>query len=451
MYLTAAILGAGEIIHLLKDMKIYQGCQEWFEMSQPSFIRAEIPAGTLIDNRYMIQRILGQGGLGRTYLAEDTRRFSELCVLKEFAPNGSGEHNLEKSRNLFKREAKILHQVQHPQIPKFLACFEGEGRLFLVQEYVNGQAYSTLLRERQNHGQAFSEAEVIDWLKNLLPVLGYIHDCNIIHRDISPDNIMLPTGSSLPVLIDFGVGKQLADLRESTSENQSAFVGKMSLVGKIGYAPREQISLGRCSPSSDLYALGVTAIVLLTGRDPANLMNQYSLEWEWQNFSAVGDRLSTVLNKMLVDTPKNRYQSVQEVLSDLEQLDSLDSSPRETLANFPNDLYAAPERLSGETLVSLPENPFNFSNLEQENQTDESPRPVKDAPASPERGEGINSVFIEQCRRELAFCIGPIASLVIEEILDQGAPMTLYQLVDALEKEIPEQQAAIAFRRRLLF
>lgn len=418
-------------------------------MSQPPFIRAEIPPGTLIDNRYMIQRLLGQGGLGRTYLAEDTRRFNEYCVLKEFAPHGTGEHGLEKSRNLFKREAKILHQIHHPQIPKFLACFEGDGRLFLVQEFVDGKAYSVILRERQSKGQAFSEAELIDWLKRLLPVLDYIHSRGIIHRDISPDNIMLPNGKNIPVLIDFGVGKQMADLSDG-SDGKQEFVGKMSLVGKVGYAPREQISLGRCSPSSDLYALGVTAIVLLTGRDPSHLMDQYSLEWKWRSLTEVSDRFAKILDKMLFDTPKDRYQSVQQVMADLHRLEQGEGEiPFETLVSeFANDPR------SSETIVSLPETPLRFADPDAITQPplelDLPPATGSPSRSRSERHAGINPSFIERCQRELAFFIGPMARFVIEEVLERDAPTSIYQLVEALEREIPSEQEAIEFHRRLL-
>ena len=122
-------------------------------------------------------------------------------MLREFAPSGSGKHSLEKSRALFKREAEILYHVQHPQIPHFLACFEGDGRLFLAQEYVDGRTYSDLFKESRKRSAAFSKREVIDWLNNLLPVLECIHQCGIIHRDLSPDNIVLPVDSRLPVLI----------------------------------------------------------------------------------------------------------------------------------------------------------------------------------------------------------------------------------------------------------
>ncbi len=408
-------------------------------MSQSPLVRPEISSGTLIDNRYTIQKLLGQGGLGRTYLAFDTRRFNEACVLKEFAPIGTGANGLEQCRNLFKREAKILHQLQHPQIPRFLACFEGDGRLFLVQEYVDGQTYSCLLREVQRQGRNFSQDEVINWLKKLLPVLEYIHQHNIIHRDISPDNVMLPDNNNLPVLIDFGVGKQIADLNEGRNSHQATFVGKMSLVGKVGYAPREQISLGLCSPCSDLYALGVTAVVLLTGRDPSLLMDQYSLEWKWRLYSYVSDAFAQVLDKMLADTPKKRYQTSKEVLMDLERLEQPEVGSQTTMLDLPTTVFA-PEP-HPPTLTT----PHLYNQLG----TTISSLPVTPQTPQIEPVTSLNPGFIKRCQQELAYHIGPMASVIVEETLAETPQTSPYEFVELLAREIADLQACLEFKRRI--
>lgn len=284
---------------------------------------SELTPGVLIDRRYRIQSTLGRGGFGRTYLAADERRFGELCVLKEFVPSSEADPVVaQKLRELFHREAMILHQLDHPQIPKFFAVFEENDRLFIAQEYIDGKTYWRLLQERQPHGRAFSQREIVPWLRNLLQVLAYLHGKNIVHRDISPDNIMLPRGQQTPVLIDFGVVKQLIpQLHVAQSGDPTDLVQASVSVGKFGYAPNEQIRMGQCSPRSDLYALAVTAVVLLTGQPPNLLIDERSLEWRWQQWVRIDGRLRRILENMMAEKPQDRYASATVVLEDLEAIE----------------------------------------------------------------------------------------------------------------------------------
>jgi serine/threonine protein kinase len=298
-------------------------------------VATELRRGTLVDGRYRIQRLLGQGGFGRTYLVSDQRRFDEFCVLKEFVPNTTANHLIDRARELFQGEAKVLYQLDHPQIPKFVAWFEQNNRLFLVQDYVDGKTYLQILRDRLKRGQTFSEAEVIQLMIDLLPVLDYLHNCYIVHRDISPDNIMLPDRGSKPVLIDLGVVKQIVtevhtgSLRSTTNSNYSL------MVGKLGYCPPEQIDCGQCYPSSDLYALAVSALVLLTGKQPSaedNLESWFSQEIK------IGDRFARILTRMLAENPRARYQSAKHVLGELQKLQE---EPKSSLK-----LVRKPEKLA---------------------------------------------------------------------------------------------------------
>jgi serine/threonine protein kinase len=273
-----------------------------------------IPVGTILQNRYRIINILGQGGFGRTYLAEDQRRFNEPCAIKELIPATTGTSaGLQKAEELFQREAVTLYQIEHPQIPQFRERFEQDQRLFLVQDYVAGKTYRALLEERKAVGNVFTEAEVLQLILSLLPVLEYLHGRNIIHRDISPENVICRESDSKPVLIDFGVVKELATKLQSLGSTQ-----QLTSVGKLGYAPSEQMQTGRAYPNSDLFALAVTAIVLLTGREPQDLYDENQATWDWQRLVRVNPRFAQILNRMLNFIPSNRFQTASEVAQTLQ-------------------------------------------------------------------------------------------------------------------------------------
>ncbi|HHP7244549.1 MAG TPA: protein kinase domain-containing protein, partial [Elainellaceae cyanobacterium] len=276
---------------------------------------------------------LGHGGFGRTYLGEDIHRFDEACVLKEFAPQVEGSEALRKAESLFEREAGVLYRLHHPQIPKFRellrADFEGRERLFLVQDYIEGQTYQELIDARQRYGKCFTEAEIIEFLQKVLPVLQYIHSAGVIHRDISPDNLILRDADQTPVLIDFGGVKQAAYVAatEFAQHRQTAPPETiLTLLGKQGYAPKEQLRSGQAFPHSDLYALAVTSLVLLTGQSPHALVNEETMD-HWQHHVQVGPALTYVLKKMLSPKPGDRYQSARDVLQRLNAIPKLDKQP----------------------------------------------------------------------------------------------------------------------------
>ncbi|MEM8610754.1 MAG: serine/threonine-protein kinase [Cyanobacteria bacterium P01_H01_bin.105] len=270
-----------------------------------------LAVGALLQNRYRIVRLLGQGGFGRTYLTKDQGRFEEECVIKEFIPAAGSDRFSSKAAQLFQREAEILYQISHPQIPQFRAAFEQDQRLFLVQEYIEGLTYREILQQRP--GQSFSETEIRAFLGQMLPVLAHIHAKGIIHRDISPDNIILRRSDQKPVLIDFGVVKEVVTrLQTGTTAVQA------TTVGKAGYAPSEQLQSGRAYPSSDLYALAVTVLVLMTGKEPHELFDDTTLSWKWRPFAQIGDQLADVLDKALSYRPGDRYQSVSEMMQVLQ-------------------------------------------------------------------------------------------------------------------------------------
>lgn len=268
--------------------------------------------------RYLPTKLLGQGGFGAAFLARD--RYTpglRQCVVKQFQPSGQlSSAQLQTAQDLFEREAEVLEQLgsQHPQIPDLFAYFEltvpnsqnGASNQFfyLVQEFIDGQDLEAELAQK---GQ-FSEAEVLEVLKETLKVLQFVHENGSIHRDIKPSNIMRHHNGRF-YLLDFGAVKYAT---------KSAGTPKASTgIYSLGYAPPEQVSGDEVYPSTDLYALAVTCIILLTGKPPNELFDAYTNRWKWQNYVQPNQRLADVLNKMLLAAPSQRFQSAADVLAAL--------------------------------------------------------------------------------------------------------------------------------------
>lgn len=284
----------------------------------------------LLRDRYRISHTLGQGGFGATFLAKDESLPGEpWCVIKQLRPTTNAPHILEMARELFQREAKILGKLgNHPNLPRLLDYFEFNKEFYLVQEYVGG---STLQQEVKQKG-AFSESGAKQFLCEILPILQFIHSQRVIHRDIKPANIIRRTHDRQLVLIDFGAVKDQVS-QQAMSGNASDQTALTNFaIGTPGFAPPEQLAL-RPVYASDLYALGVTCIYLLTAKSPKDLdYNPSTGEMMWQNHVHVTDHFMTVLTKMLEVSVKHRYQSSGELLRDLEMEPYLDSLKGNLLA-----------------------------------------------------------------------------------------------------------------------
>ncbi|MDB9317401.1 serine/threonine-protein kinase [Nodularia spumigena] len=307
--------------------------------------------GTVVDNRYRIIRQLGQGGFGRTYLAEDNHKSQQTCVLKEFAPQVQAQQDLDKAKELFEREANVLKTLQHPQIPRFHASLQvqigSKDFFFLVQDYIDGINYDQLLEQRQSQGTAFSEGEIITLLQQILPVLSYIHSGDVVHRDISPDNLIWRRSDHMPMLIDFGGVKQLPAAQGFWLTHLG---GNNTLLGKKGYAPEEQLRQGKVFFNSDLYSLAVTVLVLLTGKEPQKLYDSYQGIWDWGKEIRVSSNFESVLKKMLAYKPSDRYERADQILQDLSS--NTTATPQNTYVTKLKTMVVAPGRKRANAIVS---------------------------------------------------------------------------------------------------
>jgi CHASE2 domain-containing sensor protein len=270
---------------------------------------------SLLGGRYQINRVLGSGGFGCTYLAQDTHRPGHpTCVVKQLMPARRDTRFLEVARRLFDAEAEILLVLgKHIQIPDLLAYFEENKEFYLVQEYVKGRL---LTQELSSGNSVKDEAFAIEMLKSVLQVLKFVHEHRVIHRDIKPDNIIRNSQDNRLVLIDFGAVKTMQP--PSSEKTELATVA----IGTRGYAPPEQLA-GHPRLASDIYALGMIAIQTVTGIQPQLLaVNPDTGNVEWRKMAQISDEFATILDKMVCYHFSDRYQSATEVLKDLNQINN---------------------------------------------------------------------------------------------------------------------------------
>ncbi|MEG4417616.1 serine/threonine-protein kinase [Microcoleus sp. LAD1_D5] len=268
----------------------------------------------ILSGRYLPVRLLGQGGFGAAFLARD--RYTPAmrqCVAKLLQPSVSlTPPQLKIAQTLFEREAAVLEELgnEHSQIPSLLAFFEltvtslqpgkNDQFFYLVQEFIDG----TNLEDELGVKGRFSEAETVEVLREILKVLDFVHSRGSIHRDIKPANIMRAKNGRL-YLLDFGAVKQVTQSVGSAKASTGIY--------SLGYAPPEQMSGQEVYPATDLYALAVTCITLLSGLQPTELFDSYRNEWNWHSRAPVSSRLAHVLDRMLLSAPSQRFQSASEV------------------------------------------------------------------------------------------------------------------------------------------
>lgn len=230
-----------------------------------------LKAGEILRGRYRINRIIGQGGMGSIYLADDLRLQGRLCALKEVEHDRSLPPDmLKQAREQFLREATVLARLDHPNLPKVSDFFSIGGRDYLAMDFVPGKDLRTLMNEARQRGTYLPERDVLNWANQLADALVYLHSQTppILHRDIKPSNLKV-TPSGLLKLVDFGLVKILA----SDELTVTVLQGR----GTALYIPLEQYGgdSGHTDARSDIYSFGATLYHLLTGQPPIEARERF--------------------------------------------------------------------------------------------------------------------------------------------------------------------------------
>ncbi|MEM6614397.1 MAG: serine/threonine-protein kinase, partial [Cyanobacteria bacterium P01_C01_bin.72] len=248
----------------------------------------------LLQNRYRVLQLMGQGSFGRTFKAIDQSKAEQpYCAIKQFwiEPHHKSKA---KAGELFKQEAQRLEVLgKHPHIPTLIDYFVEENEQYLVQEFIGG---TNLAQE-----SGWNESKIRELLLYLLPLIQFIHDHNVIHRDIKPENIVRSHRDNSLTLVDFGAAKVVTEAMASKTG---------TVIGSAAYTAPEQLK-GKAVFASDIYSLGVTCVHLLTNVHPFNLFDSNENSWNWRHYLSqpISKQLGQVLDKMLLGAINQRYQS----------------------------------------------------------------------------------------------------------------------------------------------
>lgn len=292
--------------------------------------------GQLIGERYRLERpltdpasaagdsfpALGQGIL---WLARDQLAAEALCALRQLGP-GSDQA---RARDLWRR----LQAVLHPQVPRFGAVLEAGADLWLVREWQVGRTYGEMLAARAERQLVFGAGEVLLLLRQLLPVLAALHGQELLHGDLSPHNLLRRDSDGLPVLLDFGL------VRGTSCSTEAAVLGATP-----GYAPPELLRGDPAEAWMDLHALGVVALVLLSGDRPADLLDPVNLSWRWPVALEAEPSFQEQLMRLLERDPNRRFPSAAQALAAFQALAMPDSTG--PVARADRTLLLAPPQAS---------------------------------------------------------------------------------------------------------
>ncbi|MBD0346206.1 MAG: tetratricopeptide repeat protein [Coleofasciculus sp. Co-bin14] len=302
--------------------------------------------GQTLGGRYKIITELGRGGFGKTFVSQDHHLpGNHSCVVKQLKPQATDPSTLQTARRLFEAEAQVLHRLgSHAQIPQLFAYFEENQEFYLVQELIEGDDLSKELTP----GHQLSEDQVIALLQDILEILEFVHQHNVIHRDINPRNLIRRKQDGKLVLIDFGAVKQV-----STQVIKGGQTNFTIAIGTPGYRPSEQAN-GNPRLSSDIYGVGMVGIQALTGIHPDQLpTNPDTGEINWHEQVSVSPEFATILDKMVCYDFRERYQSAASARQALKDLTETPSSTRALPVASPPKPLVAKLKLSRPTIYKI--------------------------------------------------------------------------------------------------